>query len=305
MTGGVTVVLRGSRDTGAAAPSGRTGDGPPPVDLARSVAAYTDRFTPDGGYRPPSRIERQTVAAGVALLLDHRIDQAEERLAEVDFAVRTVTDSATGRGFAEVYDRVDQGPAPRGWGRVLLDLDHPVRWSVQVPHPVADHDTELLGVRVLRGTPGGLLIIAGAHRKSGEGDAADVAHRRDTVFDAICAELVGRRLPGIQLHGFARDSAPRYDAIASTGAGTDGRAAGRALADALRAKDFAVCRAWARSCPLPGRDNVQGREAAAAGVPFLHVELAPPLRTDGPPADRTAQAIGTVTGGWAEDARAG
>jgi hypothetical protein len=305
LAGWGTVVVRGTHDTGGDAVGDRRGGGPPTVDLARAVAAYTDRFSPDGAFRPPSDTERKTVADGVGLLLDHRREQAEQRLAEVDFAVRTLVDSGTGRRFAEVYDRVDQGPSPRGWGRAFVDLDHPVRWSVQVPHPVADEDTELLGVRVLKGAPGGLLIIAGAHRKSGEGNAADVAHRRDTVFHAVCAELVRRRVAGIQLHGFAQDSAPRYEVIASAGAGTAGRPAGRRLADALRVRDFAVCRAWERACPLAGRDNVQGRAAAAAGIPFLHVEFAPGPRADAPRAARVAEAVSVVTRRWAEGVLAG
>ncbi|MEW2162084.1 hypothetical protein AB0912_03665 [Streptomyces sp. NPDC007084] len=297
--------MRAHRGDGGDSAADPAGSGPPRVDLARSIAAYTDRFAPDGSFQPPSATERETVADGVGLLLDGHREQAEHRLAEVDFAVRTIVDSVTGRRFAEVYDRVDQGPAPRGWGRVLVGLDHPVRWSVQVPHPVADQDTELLGVRVLRGSPGGLLVIAGAHRKSGEGNAADVAHRRDTVFHAVCAELVRRGVPGVQLHGFARESAPRYDVIASTGAGKDGLAAGRRLADALGSRGFAVCRAWARSCPLSGQDNTQGRAAAAAKVPFLHVEFAPGPRTDGRQAARVAEAVSVVTRGWAGGALAG
>ncbi|MEU8793933.1 hypothetical protein [Streptomyces sp. NPDC048643] len=297
--------MRGSQDKGRTPSTDERGGGPPSVDLARSVAAYTDRFAPDGSFQPPSRTEREAIAQAVGLLLDGHREQAEQRLTEVDFALRTVVDSSSGRQFAEVYDRVDQGPSPRGWGRVFVDLEHPVRWSVQVPHPVADQDTELLGVRVLRGAPGGLLVIAGAHRKSGEGNAADVAHRRDTVFHAICAELVRRGVPGVQLHGFAEKSAPRYDVIASTGAGEDGLTAGRRLADALGDRDFAVCRAWARSCPLAGRDNVQGRASADAGVPFLHVEFAPGPRTDSRQTVRAADALAVVTRGWARSALAG
>ncbi|MFE2533459.1 hypothetical protein [Streptomyces sp. NPDC059371] len=299
LAGWAAVAVHGTRDSGGDT-SGHRADGPPTVDLTHAVAAYTDRFSPDGAFRPPSRTERQAVTDGVGLLLDHHREQAELRLAEVDFGVRNLVDSVTGRRFAEVYDRVDQGPSPRGWGRVFIDLDHPVRWSAQVPHPVSDENTELLGVRVLRGAPGGILIIAGAHRESGEGNAADVAHRRDTVFSAICAELAGRRIPGIQLHGFAQDSAPRYDVIASAGAGTAGRPAGRRLADALRERHFAVCRAWVRSCPLAGHENVQGREAADTGVPFLHVEFAPGPRSDAGRATRVAEAVSVVTRRWAD-----
>ncbi|MFI0962576.1 hypothetical protein ACH4S8_14405 [Streptomyces sp. NPDC021080] len=305
LAGWGAVVVRGTHDTAGETAADHHGAAPPVVDLARSVTAYTARFSPDGAFRPPSRTERQTVADGVGLLLDNHREQAERRLAEVDFAVRTVVDSATGRRFTEVYDRVDQGPSPRGWGRVFIDLDHPVRWSAQVPHPVADENTELLGVRVMRGAPGGFMIIAGAHRKSGDGNASDVAHRRDTVFAAICSELVERRIPGIQLHGFAQKSAPRYDVIASPGAGTAGEPVGRRLADALRERHFAVCRAWDRACPLAGRENVQGREAAAAGVPFLHVEFAPGPRSDARRAARVTEAVSVVTRGWADGAPAG
>ncbi|MFE1292699.1 hypothetical protein [Streptomyces sp. NPDC058751] len=303
LAGWGAVALLDTRDTGGDTPAHRA-DGPPAVDLTRAVSAYTDRFSPHGAFRPPSRSERQAVTEGVALLLDHHREQAEQRLGEVDFGVHTLVDSATGRRFAEVYDRVDQGPSPRGWGRVFVDLDHPVRWSAQVPHPVSDESTELMGVRVLRGAPGGILVIAGAHRESGEGNAADVAHRRDTVFHAICAELAGRRIPGVQIHGFARKSAPRYDVIASAGAGTAGRPAGRLLADALRDRHFDVCRAWVRSCPLAGRENVQGREAADAGVPFLHVEFAPGPRSDARRAARVAEAVSVVTRRWADGAPA-
>ncbi|MEU6274114.1 hypothetical protein ABZ871_17155 [Streptomyces populi] len=305
LAGWGAVSLHRSRDSGPDTSADRRADGPPSVDLDRAVTAYTERFSPDGAFRPPSRTERQTVADGVGLLLDHHREQAEKRLSEVDFAVRTLVDSTTGRRFTEVYDRVDQGLSPRGWGRVFIDLDHPARWSAQVPHPVSDEKSELLGVRVLRSAPGGLLIIAGAHRESGEGNSADVAHRRDTVFSAVCAELVERRMPGIQLHGFAHESAPRYDVIASSGAGTAGEEAGRALSDALRERHFAVCRAWARSCPLAGRENIQGREAAAAGVPFLHVEFAPGLRTDASRAARVVEAVSVVTRDWAGHAPAG
>ncbi|MGW3633543.1 hypothetical protein ACWD7F_25870 [Streptomyces sp. NPDC005122] len=197
-------------------------------------------------------------------------------------------------------DRTDAAATPRGWGRVYIDLDHRPSWSVQVPHPVFDRGTEQLGVRVLRGSPGGILVIAGAHRKSGVGNSADVAHRRDTVFHAICAELARRGMPGIQLHGFAASSAPGYDVVTSTGAGSAGRHDGRDLADALRTHGFRVCRAWARSCPLEGLTNMQGRVADDDHVAFLHIEFSPTTRAGGQPAERAAAAVADITRDWAK-----
>ncbi|MEW2156240.1 hypothetical protein AB0950_13235 [Streptomyces sp. NPDC007189] len=269
------------------------------VDLAREVADYTSRFGPGHGYLPPGRADREDIAAAIGLLLDGQRAPAERRLAARDFTVRTIVDRPTGRRYAEVADRTDSAVAPRGWGRVYLDLDHRPSWSVQVPHPGFDLGTEQLGVRVLRGSPGGVLVIAGAHRKAGAGNSADVAHRTDTVFHAVCAELARRGMPGVQLHGFAASAVPGYDVVASTGAGSAGRQDGRELADALRGRGFRVCRAWARSCPLEGRTNMQGKVADADHVPFLHVEFSPEVRAGGGPAERAAAAIAAVTGRWA------
>ncbi|MGW3494480.1 hypothetical protein [Streptomyces sp. NPDC001020] len=296
----LTAVLRTSHDDGTAI-GGRTHDGQTDgVDLAREVAAYTSRFGPDSGYQPPTRADRTGVAEAVGLLLDGHRAQAEQHLSQLDFTLRTVVDRVSGHRYAEVADRTEAAVTPRGWGRVYVDLDSRPRWSVQVPHPVADQGTEQLGVRVLRGSPGGVLVIAGAHRNAGKGNSADVAHRRNTVFHAVCAELARRNMPGIQVHGFASSSAPGFDVIASTSSGSRGKSEARHLADSLRDRDFHVCRAWARSCPLEGLTNLQGRAAQDEHVPFLHVEFAPALRSDGPAAERAASAVAEVTRRWAD-----
>ncbi|MGW5426954.1 hypothetical protein ACWET9_06960 [Streptomyces sp. NPDC004059] len=298
LAAGLTALLRAPGGT-ADHPRGPAPKGAEQIDLSREVADYTSRFGPDRGYLPPGRSDREDIATAIGLLLDGHRKQAEERLSQRDFTVRTVFDRPSGHRYAEVADRTDSAVTPRGWGRVYLDLDHRPSWSVQVPHPGFDLGTEQLGVRVLRGSPGGILVIAGAHRKAGVGNSADVAHRLDTVFHAICAELARRGMPGIQVHGFAASAVPGYDVVASTGAGSVGRQDGRDLADALRGHGFRVCRAWARSCPLEGRTNVQGRVADADHVPFLHVEFSPEVRAGGRPAERAAAAIAEITRRWA------
>lgn len=259
---------------------------------------FTAGFGQNGGYRPPSADERAAVAAAVGLLLDHREQAARERLDGIGFVLRSITDSGTGRRFAEVADSREGRTGNRGWGRVYVDLTSPVRWSVQVPHPVADEDSEKLGVGVLRGTPGGVMVLAGAHRRAGEGNAADVAHRQDTVFDAVCGELTRRRLPGIQVHGFADSSQPGYDAIVSTGKADDAHDAARTLARALAAHHLAVCRGWTRVCSLEGHTNEQSNVAAAHHVPFLHVEFSRSVRAHDRSIREAVAAMNTVTSMW-------
>ncbi|WP_406502974.1 hypothetical protein [Streptomyces sp. NBC_00212] len=273
--------------------------GPPRAELERRIAEFAAPFHADSGYREPSPTDRRAMAESVGLVLDGKREEAGRRLSHVGYQLRTLVDAETGRTYAELSDRSESVPAPRGWGRVYIDLSSPVRWSVQAPHPVSDARTERLGAHVLLGSPGGVLVIAGAHRDAGRGNSADVAHRRDTIFAAVCDELAKRGLPGIQVHGFADGSDPDHDVIASTGTGTAGRADGKSLANALLGQGFQVCRAWARSCPLEGTENVEGRKAAAEDVPFLHVEFSNTVRTDDASTRRAIAAVDTLTARWA------
>ncbi|UGY91957.1 hypothetical protein [Streptomyces gobiensis] len=268
------------------------------IDLEDRVTEFTAGFDKRVGYRPPDREERQTVAEGVGLLLDGRPEDSQRRLSDVDFGLRMLTDRVSGREFAEVADTAENGEANRGWGRIYIDLSATARWSVQVPHPVADQDSERLGVGVLRGTPGGVLVLAGAHREAGQGNAADVAHRRDTVFHAICDELLERQLPGVQIHGFANESVPEFDVVLSTGKGTKGRDQARELAGALRGEGLEVCRAWARPCELAGSTNVQGRRAAAEKVPFLHIEFNRDVRASKDRSRQVVDAMAATAATW-------
>ncbi|MFJ1868074.1 hypothetical protein ACIOD1_26020 [Streptomyces sp. NPDC088097] len=286
------------------------------------MSGFTSEFAAKGGYRVPTRPERDALLAGVSALFDGDVENARTRLKEVDYRLDTFTDGPGGHRFAEVADAAPRpGSANRGWGRVYVDLGAPPRWSVQVPHPVADQDTERLGAEVLRGAPGGVMVLAGAHRKAGSGgdgggdagsgeddrdspsgDVADMAHRPESVFQAVVAELTRRGLPGIQLHGFADSSVPAAGAVVSTGSGEVATEEAALLADQLAARGIEPCRAWSASCKLSGRTNEQGRLAAERGTPFLHLELARSVRTRPGREQEAARAIEYVTTRWAGNA---
>ncbi|QOV41521.1 hypothetical protein IM697_40555 [Streptomyces ferrugineus] len=261
---------------------------------------YTAGFEPDGPYTPPGDDERERLADGVGRLLDGDAAQAERLLAPLGLGVTRLTDTDSGRRYDEIAALRPNGEAAR-WGRLYLTADSPVRWNVQVPHPVSDRDTEALGVRLLEDTPSGALVVAGAHRRAGRGDAADVAHREDSAFHSIVVELQKRGVPGLQLHGFAESSERPYEAIVSGGAAQSTSGEATALADRLEADGLRVCRGWQARCPLEGTANVQGRSAERRHAGFLHVELAPDARDDGPDADETSDALADLLRTWADD----
>lgn len=270
------------------------------VDLRTRILTYTAGFEPDAPYTPPDEAQREQLARGVGRLLEGDAAGAERLLVPLGLGVTRLTDTDSGRRYDEVAATRQHGEAAR-WGRLYLTADSALRWNVQVPHPVSDRETESLGVRLLENAPSGALVLAGAHRRAGRGNAADVAHREDSAFHTIVVELQKRGVPGLQLHGFAETSKHPYEAVVSGGAAQSASSEASALADRLEADGLRVCRGWSARCPLEGTTNVQGRSAQRQHATFLHVELAPAARDDGPDADETADALGELLDAWSND----
>ncbi|MER7535799.1 hypothetical protein ABTX77_13580 [Streptomyces sp. NPDC097704] len=269
------------------------------VNLDDRIVEYAKQAGDRAPYTPPSRVQRERLALGVGQLLDREDAKAEETFASVGFHVTRLTDSASGRRYDEVAAR--NPGAEAGWGRLYVTADSAVRWSVQVPHPVADRGTESLGARLLEKTTGGALVVAGAHRTSGRGDAADVAHRTDSAFHAIITELQKRGVPGLQLHGFAKGPDRPYDAILSTGAVQAAPEEAAALAAHMKTRGLRVCRGWADHCPLEGTTNVQGKSAEGHHATFIHAELAPAARAeDGKKAAQARAALTELLDVWSD-----
>ncbi|GGY03412.1 hypothetical protein [Streptomyces djakartensis] len=266
------------------------------MDLRSRILTYTAELESDDAYSPPDGAQRDRVAESVGHLLDGDTTEAERLLAPLGLKLTRLTDTDSGRRYDEIA-AARPGRTER-WGRLYLTADSDVRWNAQVPHPVSDRDTERLGVRLLEDNPGGSLVLAGAHREAGRGDAADVAHQRDSMFHAIVVELQKRDVPGVQLHGFAKESHRPYEAVLSTGAARSTFDEAVALADGMEADGLRVCRGWSARCPLEGTSNVQGRAAERHHGRFLHVELSPRARGDGNDAEEAAKALSELVMTW-------
>ncbi|HSA52668.1 MAG TPA: hypothetical protein VLH10_21495 [Yinghuangia sp.] len=294
MTAAVAVLLAvGLRD-----PAGRAD--PPPADasrrspdatadLAQLARTFVGSLAKDHDYVPPAPAQRTAFSAAVGRVFDGSVPT--EDLATLGYAATRRVDGATGREFVEVAEPV---PTGRGWGVVYVDTSAPIHRVVQVPHPLADLDTELVAVDLFRRLPGAVLLIAGTHRKAGTDGAGDAAHRTDHMFDALAGELTRRRVPAVQIHGFHDDTVPDTDVVVATGRTTPDATAHR-TADALEAADLRTCRVWSSDNPACSRlaalTNVQGHTAAEAGLPFLHIELSRTTRDTADSRHRTAAAL--------------
>ncbi|TWP45765.1 hypothetical protein FKR81_38670 [Lentzea tibetensis] len=229
-------------------------------------------MSPDDAYRAPTRAERDKAVTALRPLLTGTGGADAKALASLGFGVRTGSD----RGRPYVLAASEPGDE-RGWGMYVADRSAPPRLVIEVPHPKADRNTEELGVELHRRVPGSVVLIAGAHRRAA-GNAADVAHRTDSLFHAVADDLAARGVPQVQLHGFDEDNLPEYDLVLSSGAARVSGGAKRA-ADGAEDAGLPVCRAWRDDCgKLEGTTNAQGKAAAEHGSVFLHIEVTGRLR---------------------------
>jgi hypothetical protein len=249
-------------------------------DLRTWLTGRVAAMSPADPYRPPTSAERARGTAGLRALVDGARTAA---LAGLGFAVSAGVD-VTGRPYTMADG---EAGTERVWGSVVLDGSGPPRRVIAVPHPKADRLTAWLGLALFRAAPGSALLLAGTHRKA-SGGAADVAHRTDSMFHAFAGMLAEHAPAELQPHGYAAATLPSLDAVVSPGAAavTDAHVA---LRDTLAAQGFRVRPEW--TGPLDGATNVQGAAAAERGTAFLHLELAPALRTDPEPRAAVVEAV--------------
>jgi hypothetical protein len=269
--------LAGVASVGALAACGVGSGSTPQRSLDEEVAALAERLHPGQRYRGVTDAEGRRAVAAVEHLMRGNVDAAGRDFHTLGFSVEHIHDAPSQRDCVVVAAEVD---TDRSWGLFVAEpgAGRP-DVLIEVPHPRADRDTEVIGLALFRAVPGSALLIAGAHRRAADG-VADVAHRSDSLFGAVADELAQRGSFQLQLHGFADDSLRGKDVVISTGdADVDARS--KRLAESLDDAGLDVCRAWRKKCAeLEGRHNVQGIAAARRGLPFLHLELNHTTRMD-------------------------
>ncbi|MCE7004275.1 hypothetical protein LWC34_15730 [Kibdelosporangium philippinense] len=257
---------------------GISGDDPPPPTPDNPPPSLDDVLTnfaaglrPDASYKPPTADERNDVVNALEPLLNQDAGpQVASSLRSLGFTLAVETDAATGRQYALVR-------SDRAWGVYVFDLSKPVGRAVEVPHPNSDLRTERMGLALFRAMPGSVLLVSGTHRRVERGD---VAHRTDSAFHALAAELAARKVPQVQVHGFHDDSLPDTDVVISPGAGKPSSEI-RRMADGIRDDGLSICRSGERECgKLEGTRNEQGKVAADHDALFVHLETSRSVRDD-------------------------
>ena len=178
------------------------------IDLEGSVVRFADNIPGRGseGMGLPTDEQAGRFIDGIRAAQAGRPERAGELVGPMDYRVRTVVDSDTGR-TASVFEeqRAADGSWPHGWGMYVV-ARHPVRrLVVEVPHPVFDIGTAQIGVAAFRKAGAAVLLVPGTHRYANRDGSSDVAHEDRTMFARVNRALVAKGDVVLQPHGFDAD----------------------------------------------------------------------------------------------------
>lgn len=237
--------------------------------VRRHVAAMPGRGS--GGYRRPTAAERQAAGAAWRLVEQGAIAGARATLRPFGYTVQEV----------KLIGGSGPGTAISGPGGLFIYRPGGSDLVVEVPHPIADSATEVLGVELFNTARASALLVAGAHRAAAPDEGSDVAHEPSSAFHAMHVAATASERTAVQLHGFAQYSAPGLDVIVSSGGPPESEDTAGAVAARLSGR-FRTCR-WAPTSPPPcaalgGTRNAQVRQTRAVGGEFVHLEVGRKVR---------------------------
>jgi hypothetical protein len=275
------------------------GAAPPAAPVDVDIGAYVSRFlsaapgkdstTPRLPTAAEVRVMRSALQASVA----GRLADAQGYAGSVSYTVEAITDAATGQRLFVVAPT--DTAAARGWGLFIVAPRTHRRLVVEVPHPIYDQNTAATGLAAFHAGHGAALLVAGAHRYSGDGDTFDVAHDPRTMFAAASQVLAGQGDIVLQPHGFSSSSHPGYAPIVLSAGTSSVPGPVTRLSTAFEADGFSTCVYDGSRCSALGATtNVEGDSARAAGATFVHLEMSEKIRDDAAARAQVGRIAGAV-----------
>jgi acid phosphatase type 7 len=271
------------------------------------LATYVNSFVagiPRGSseaYDVPTASERSTMASAYDAIEAGDLLRAASLADPLGYDVVQYKDTTTGRNLIVLSERRNQdGSWPHAWGMYVFSPTASSDTTVEVPHPVADWNTEDVGVETFRKANAEDLFVAGAHRDANSDGSADVAHEADSVFEDIHEAAIGPSTKVFQPHGFSQANHPDCgEVVVSAGMSPPTQLAQKVDGDLRNAGFDTVLYDSDSSCrELGATTNVQGAFTRdVIGADFLHVEVSRPIRDDAVRrsllVDRIAGALGS------------
>jgi hypothetical protein len=281
--------------------SGPTLPSPIRGDLGGLVHGFASVIPGPGseGFDEPTARERTEMTDAFRELVAGDIRAAADAAAPFGYSVVRYTDTATNRPLLILAERQgSDGRWPHAWGLYIHAPGSNSSVTVEVPHPVADINSEIVGTALFRAVEASNLFVAGAERNANRDGSADVAHNGHSVFQAIHDSILEREGIIVQPHGFEGTGSERSfgDFVVSSGSVPPDPVAAQ-VSSALGRAGFKVCLYDGTRCKsLGATTNVQGIAARAAGAHFIHLEMSPRIRDSSRLISRLADAVASILG---------
>jgi hypothetical protein len=247
--------------------------GCPPGGVAESVACFVAQLPGSGSmtYQAPSPEERAAWKTTVTALTQH-CSPSVVPVPLQDLVQVVLLHDRQGQPVCILLE-----DAGRGWGLVALGVGPGPHH--QVPHPLHDRGTPALAAALLDEGHGSSLVMAGTHRYAQLDGTSDMSHN-DGAFQAAVEALSGG--VHIQWHGMAEATCPDVDVYVTQGA--DQPLQADSAADRLAQALQEVHPAWRTAtpgapCQLHGSSAIQGPVVREGGGEWVHVEMAPGMRS--------------------------
>ena len=265
-------------------------------------------------FQLPTNLEVNRFKVLATALLDKDISNALLIAEELDYEVTLFEDRETQQQYFRLLEKtIDSNDSQerfiRGWGSYFFNVDNTRQGLVEVPHTIADTDTEYVGAKAFIDSKSRIFLLAGAHRDAGgaeKGNYADVCDPERKVFQGIHEAGVDAKLDTWQIHGFnlkkKKNLPDNTVAVLSNGEG-DYTPAIKNLEQQLKQQQFAsyicsdcdsVVNGSFEECKiarLSATQNIQGQYSNRNQGSFVHIELINKVRTNESRSNEVAEAI--------------
>ncbi len=234
-------------------------------------------------------------------LINQDFNSALNLARELNYEVVRFVDTSTQQIFYGVREKLINGEQSRGWGSYFINTSYSTNALIEVPHIIADQQTEKIGAKTFLMASARGFLIAGAHRNANGYNTADVCNPISSIFQAVHEAWVLSGTKVWQIHGFRLANHPNFpsntQAVLSDGQGTISPEV-LDLSQQMGNSNFQpyVYNNLSPSAPLNrqvnqgikgtifsslgGRQNVQGIYCHRQGNAFIHVELARSIRNN-------------------------
>ena len=263
-------------------------------------------------YQIPTPSDLKTFAQLAKAMITQDLNSALNLAAALNYEVVKFLDISSQQILYGVREKLLNGQQSRGWGTYFINPSYHTNALIEVPHIIADQQTEEIGARAFLMSSARGFLIAGAHRNANGHNTADVCNPIPSIFQAVHQAWVLSRTRVWQIHGFRLTNHPSFpsntQAVLSDGQGTISPEVLN-LSQRMRISNFHsyVYNNLAPSAPLNrqvnqgirgrifsslgGTQNVQSIYCHRQGNAFIHVELARSIRNNQTGREQVAKCI--------------